>query len=71
MAQILCPILVFRWHSIVTCRPIARQRLGKHISAQANSRNDRMSVTRQRMSKHTSLTMEAVFSEWSTQSGYK
>jgi hypothetical protein len=37
---------------IVIYRPIARQRLGKHIHAGANARNNRTSVTRQRISKH-------------------
>jgi hypothetical protein len=55
----------------VTCIPIARQRLGKHIPAEANSRNNRTSIPRQRTSKHTSLTTEAVFSAWSVHSGYK
>jgi hypothetical protein len=39
----------------VTCIPIARQRLGKHISARANARNYRTSIVRQRSSKHASL----------------
>jgi hypothetical protein len=39
-------------NNAVTYRPIARQRLGKHISAGANARNDRMSSARQRISKH-------------------
>jgi hypothetical protein len=30
-----------------------------------------MSSARQRISKHTSLTIEAMFSAWSAQSGYK
>jgi hypothetical protein len=54
----------------VTYRPIARQRLGKHISAGANARNIRTSIARQRISKHT-LTIEALFSAWSLQRGYK
>jgi hypothetical protein len=37
---------------IVTYRPILRQRLGKHISAGANARNNRASIARQRSSKH-------------------
>jgi hypothetical protein len=37
---------------IVTYRPIARQRLGKHIPAGANTRNNRTSIARQRISKH-------------------
>jgi hypothetical protein len=45
----------------VTYRPIARQLFGKYISAGANARNIRTSIARQRISKHTSLTIEAVF----------
>jgi hypothetical protein len=37
--------------SNVTYRPIARQRLGKHIPAGANARKHRMSVARQRINK--------------------
>jgi hypothetical protein len=36
---------------IVTYRPIARQRPGKHTPAGANARNNRMSIARQRISK--------------------
>jgi hypothetical protein len=57
--------------NIVTYRPIARQRLGKHIPAGSNGPNIRTSIVRQRISKHTSLTIEAVFSAWSVQNGYK
>jgi hypothetical protein len=56
---------------IVTYRPIARQGLGKHAPVGANARNIRTSSDRQRISKHASLTIEAVFSAWSFQSGYK
>jgi hypothetical protein len=55
---------------IATCIPIARQRLGKHIPAQAKARNNRTSIARQPISKHTSLlTIEALLSAWSVQSG--
>jgi hypothetical protein len=37
---------------IVTYRSMARQRLGKHILAEANVRNNRTSIARQRISKH-------------------
>jgi hypothetical protein len=53
------------------CIPIARQRLGKHIPAQANSLKNTTSIARQRISKHTSLKIEAVFSACSVQNGYK
>jgi hypothetical protein len=56
---------------IMTCIPIARQRLGKHIPAQSNSLNNRTSIARQNISKHMSLTIEAVFSVASLQIGYK
>jgi hypothetical protein len=55
----------------MTNRPIARQRLAKHIPAGAKARNNRTSTARQRISKHVSLTIEAVFFAWSVQSGYK
>jgi hypothetical protein len=55
----------------VACIPIARQRLGKRTPAGVNARNIRTSIARQRISKHASLTIEAVFSAWSVQSGYK
>jgi hypothetical protein len=50
---------------------IARQRLGKHISPEANAHNNKTSIARQRICKHASLTTEAVFSAWSLQSDYK
>jgi hypothetical protein len=50
---------------------ITRQRLGKHIFAQAYARNNRTSIARQRTSQHASLTIEAVFFAWFVQSGYK
>jgi hypothetical protein len=42
----------------VTCTPIARQRFGKHIPAEANAQNNTTSVARQRSYKHASLTIE-------------
>jgi hypothetical protein len=51
--------------------PTARQRLGKHIPARAEARNNITSIARQRISEHAYLTIEAVFSAWSVQSGYK
>jgi hypothetical protein len=55
----------------VTRIAIARQLLGKHIPTQVNLFNNRTSIARQRISKHTSLTIEAEFSAWSVESGYK
>jgi hypothetical protein len=40
---------------------IARQRLGKYSPAHANALNNRMSIVRQRISEHASLTIEVVF----------
>jgi hypothetical protein len=57
--------------NIVTYRPIARQRLGKHIPAEAYARNNKTSIIRQRISKHASSTIEVVSSACSVQSGYK
>jgi hypothetical protein len=42
-----------RWEdNIVTYRPIARQRLGKHIPSGTNARKNKKSIDRQRISKH-------------------
>jgi hypothetical protein len=49
----------------MTCIPIAMQRLGKYIPAQAYVRNNRTSIAKKRSCKHASLTIEAVFSAWS------
>jgi hypothetical protein len=38
---------------IVTYKPIARQRFGKHIPAEAYERNTRQAIARQRISKQT------------------
>jgi hypothetical protein len=48
----------------VTCIPIARQRLGKHIPAGANERNNRTSITRQRSCKHGFPTIERLCFLW-------
>jgi hypothetical protein len=53
-------------HHVVTW-----QRLGKHIPAEANARNNRKFITKQRISKHASLTLETMFSAWSVRSGYE
>jgi hypothetical protein len=52
-------------------RHIASQRFGKHIPTQANTHKNRMSIARQLISKHASLTIEVVFSMGSVQSGNK
>jgi hypothetical protein len=54
-------------HDIVTCIATAKQRLGKHIPAEANASNNRTSTARQRISKYASLTIESVFSAWYVQ----
>jgi hypothetical protein len=56
---------------IVTRRPIARQRLGKHIPVEAYERKNRTSIAWQRTSQHAFLTIEVVFSVWSVQNGYE
>jgi hypothetical protein len=45
--------------------------LGKLIPAEANARNDRTSIARQRISKHASFKINIVFPAWYIQSGYK
>jgi hypothetical protein len=55
----------------MTYRPIARQRLGKHIPAGDNARNHGTSIARRRIGKHSSLTIEDVLFAWSVQSRYK
>jgi hypothetical protein len=57
--------------NIVTYRSIVRQLLGKHILAGAKERSNRTPIARQRFNNHASLIIEAVFSAWSVQSGYK
>jgi hypothetical protein len=49
-------------HDIVTCIPVPRPRLDKHFPARANARKNRTTIDRQRIGKHASLTIEAVFS---------
>jgi hypothetical protein len=44
--------------NIVTYRPIARQRLGKHIPVEAYARNNRTSIARQRISKPAFSTID-------------
>jgi hypothetical protein len=56
---------------IVMYRSITSHRLGEHIPARANECNNMTSILRRRISKHASLAIEAVFSSWSVQSGYK
>jgi hypothetical protein len=48
-------------NSTVTYRPIARQRLGKHIPTGVNARNNRTSIANQRISRHASLTIERLY----------
>jgi hypothetical protein len=42
----------------VTCTPISRQQVGKHVPVEANARNNWTSVATQRSCKHASLTIE-------------
>jgi hypothetical protein len=41
--------------------PIAMQRVGKHIPAEGNARNNMTSIARQQTSKHAFLIEEGVF----------
>jgi hypothetical protein len=45
----------------VTYRPIDRQRLGKHIPAEANASNNRTSITRQQISEEAFSTTEMLY----------
>jgi hypothetical protein len=48
---------------VVRAMTIARQRVAKHIPAEASKRNSRTSIARQRRGKHAFVTIEeAVFS---------
>jgi hypothetical protein len=49
----------------VTCIPITRQRLGKHIPAGAKARESRTYIARQRCGIHASSTIQTVFCVWS------
>jgi hypothetical protein len=60
-------ILQSNGYDTVTYSPIATQRLCKHIPAEANALNV-MATVKQRISKHVSLTKEAMFSAWSVHS---
>jgi hypothetical protein len=55
------------FHYIVTCIPIARQRTAKHIPAEANMRNNRIFIARQRRGKQALSVIQAVFSVESVQ----
>jgi hypothetical protein len=65
-----CTVSSLTLKDIVTYRPIARQRVDKHILSVANALKNRTSVARQRSSKYASIR-EAAFFAWSVQSGYK
>jgi hypothetical protein len=52
---------IFKFLRIEKYRLTARQRLGKHIPAEANQRLNKTSIARQRIGKHASLIIEAVF----------
>jgi hypothetical protein len=55
----------------VKYRPITRQRLRKDIATEAYASNNRTSIARGRISKHASLTIEAVLSACSVPRDYK
>jgi hypothetical protein len=48
---------------VVRAMPIARQRVAKHIPAEANARNNTRSIARQRHGKQALSTIQAVFRE--------
>jgi hypothetical protein len=50
---------------------MTRQRVAKHIPAEANVRNNRASIASQRRDKHALWTIHAVFSVGFVNSGYK
>jgi hypothetical protein len=52
-------------------RPIVKQRLDKHIRAQAYARKNSTSITRQRINKQAFSTVDRLFSAFSVPRGYK
>jgi hypothetical protein len=71
MYKHICICIEGYWHiklNTMTYRALARQRLREDIPAGAKARNNRTAIARQRISKHASLTIEAVFPAWSVQS---
>jgi hypothetical protein len=64
-------LVCFTENRFVTCLPIDRQRLGQHIPAQANARDNRTSIARQRRGKHASSTVWVMFPVGSVPRGYK
>jgi hypothetical protein len=65
------PTLFHHSNNIMTCISIARQRLGEHIPEEVKSCKNRTSISRQRISIHTSLKIDVVFSASSVQCGSK
>jgi hypothetical protein len=55
----------------VTCTPVGRQQLYKHIPALANARKNRTFIAWQRIHNYAPLIIETVFSMGSVWSGYK
>jgi hypothetical protein len=49
-------------NDIVTCRPIARQRVAEHILEEVTARKNRTFLARQRRCKHTLSTIQGAFS---------
>jgi hypothetical protein len=64
----MCQLIMLK--RILTYILIARQRLAKHIPTEAKAWN-RTSIATQWHSKHTSLSIKAVFSVWSMPRSYK
>jgi hypothetical protein len=64
MYYVLCfvfDVLIFVYLNIVTYRPIARQRLGKHIPEEAYVRKNKTSIVRQRISIQTLILERLCF----------
>jgi hypothetical protein len=66
----LCEVVQIWLVHNVTCTPIARQRVGRHVPTEAHARNNRTSNARQRSCKHKSLTIEDGVSVESVQRSY-
>jgi hypothetical protein len=56
---------------VVLAMPFARQRVTKHIPAEADARKNRRYIARQRRGKQALSTIQVVFSVESVQSGHK
>jgi hypothetical protein len=55
--------ILYEINYIVTCIPIARQQLGKHIPKRTNERENRKPIARQRISKHAMGSVKSGYKE--------